>query len=162
MKTLLPKNVQVTTFHLDGTRSYHTDTKAAWIMITVTRHAYISDELGDRIRRLRKERGWTQADLADRIGCSRRALVYYERDGKYPPAPVLAAMAGAFQINIEALMDPEEPKIRQRRDDPNLLEDPDDRRLWRRFQQLKALPERDQRAILRMLDTMTAVQSNET
>ena len=71
-------------------------------------------------------------------------------------------MAGAFQLNIETLMDPEEPKIRQRRDDPNLLEDQDDRRLWRRFQQLKALPERDQRALLRMLDTMTAVQANET
>lgn len=130
-------------------------------MLTVTRHAYIADELGDRIRRLRKERGWTQAEFADRIGCSRRAVVYYERDGKYPPAPILAAMAGAFQISIEALMDPEEPKIRQRRDDPNLLDDPDDRRLWRRFQQLKSLPERDQRAILRMLDTMTAVQNTE-
>jgi transcriptional regulator with XRE-family HTH domain len=130
-------------------------------MQTVTRHAYIADELGERIRRLRKERGWTQAKFAERIGCSRRAVVYYERDGKYPPAPVLAAMAGAFQINIEALMDPEEPKIKQRRDDPNLLEDQDDRRLWRRFQQLKALPERDQRAILRMLDTMTAVQAKE-
>jgi len=128
-------------------------------MIAVTRHAYIADELGDRIRRLRKERGWTQAEFAERIGCSRRAVVYYERDGKYPPAPVLAAMAGAFQINIETLMDPEAPKIRRRRDDPDLLNDPDDRRLWRRFQQLKSLPERDQRAILRMLDAMAGNQN---
>jgi len=129
------------------------------MMIAVTRHAYIADELGDRIRRLRKERGWTQAEFAERIGCSRRAVVYYERDGKYPPAPVLAAMAGAFQINIETLMDPEAPKIRRRRDDPDLLNDPDDRRLWRRFQQLKSLPERDQRAILRMLDAMAGNQN---
>jgi len=36
-------------------------------------------------------------------------------------------------------------------------DNPDDRRLWKRLQQIKSLPERDQRAILRMLDnTITA------
>jgi transcriptional regulator with XRE-family HTH domain len=122
----------------------------------MTRRAYIADGIGERIRRLRQERGWTQTDLAERVGCSKRAMVYYENAGKYPPAPILAAMAGAFGIGIEALMAPEEPERRERRDDPDLLSDPEDRRLWKRLRQLKSLPEGDQRAILRMLDAMAA------
>jgi len=120
----------------------------------ITRHAYIADSLGDRIRRLRQERGWTQTALAERVGCTKRAIIYYEKDGKYPPAPTLAAMAGAFGLTIEALMSPEEPLLHSHKDEPNLLADPDDRRLWRKLKVLKSLPERDQQAILRMLDAM--------
>ena len=123
----------------------------------MTRRAYIADGIGERIRRLRQERGWTQTDLAERVGCSKRAMVYYENDGKYPPAPILAAMAGAFGVTIETLMAPEEPERKTRLDDPDLLNS-EDRRLWKRLQQLKSLPERDQRAILRMLDSMAAVR----
>jgi len=34
----------------------------------------------------------------------------------------------------------------------------DERRLWRRFRQLITLPEKDRRAVMRMLDTMTKAQ----
>jgi len=123
------------------------------MIVLMTRHAYIADGIGERIRRLRKERGWTQAEFAERIGCSRRAIVYYERDGKYPPTPILAAMAGAFGINIESLIDPEEPRQRSKVDDPNLLES-EDRRLWKKFLQLKHLSERDQATVFRMINAM--------
>jgi len=125
----------------------------------VTRHAYIADELGDRIRALRQARGWTQANLAERVGCSRRAIVYYERDGKYPPAPILAAMAGAFGLDINTFMAPEEPTKRRTRDDPDLLADADDRRLWKKFRQLRQLNERDQQAIFRMISSMAGTKS---
>ena len=70
---------------------------------------------------------------------------------------ILAAMSGAFSVTMETLMGPEEPERRSKRNDPDLLNNPDDRRLWKRLQQIKSLPERDQRAILRMLDnTITA------
>ena len=121
----------------------------------VTRHAYIADELGVRIRALRQARGWTQTDLAQRVGCSRRAIVYYERDGKYPPAPILAAMAGSFGLDINSFMSPDTPVRRNGRDEPDLLSDADDRRLWKKFQQLKQLNERDQSTIFRMLTAFT-------
>ena len=126
----------------------------------MTRHAYIADELGDRIRALRQGRGWTQTDLAQRVGCSRRAIVYYERDGKYPPAPILAAMAGAFGMDMNAFMAPEAPVRRAGRDEPNLLTDADDRKLWKKFQQLKQLNERDQSTIFRMLTAFTEKNVN--
>ena len=34
----------------------------------------------------------------------------------------------------------------------------DERRVWRRFRQLMSLPEKDRRAVLRMLDSLTKVQ----
>lgn len=141
-----------------ASRPYHTSLSAWPILRGMTRHAYIADGLGERIKNLRKERGWTQTDLAQRVGCSRRAIVYYERDGKYPPAPIVAAMAGAFGLDTDALMAPEEPKRRAKDDDPDLLNNPDDRRLWRRFRVLRALPERDQQALFRLLDTMAKSQ----
>jgi len=125
------------------------------MIFAMARKAYIADGIGERIKRLRKERGWTQTELAEKVGCSQRSITYYEREGKYPPAPILAAMAGAFRINIEALMDPEEPKNTTKTDDPDLL-NPNERRLWKRFRQLQELPERDQRAVLRMLDAMSS------
>jgi transcriptional regulator with XRE-family HTH domain len=125
------------------------------MMLFMSRKAYIADGIGERIRRLRKERGWTQTEFAERIGCSQRSITYYEREGKYPPAPILAAMAGAFRIDIETLMDPDEPKKKAKTDDPDLL-NPEERRLWKRFRQLQMLPERDQRAVLRMLDAMSS------
>ena len=112
------------------------------------------DGLGDRIRRLRQERGWTQTDLAERAGCSRGAIVYYERDGKFPPAPVLAAMAGAFGLDINSFMAPEEPAKKAALDDPDLLTDSEDRRLWKKFRQLKTLPERDKQTVLRTLNAL--------
>ena len=60
---------------------------------------------------------------------------------------------------METLMAPEEPERRLKRDEPDLLSDPEDRRLWKRLQQPKSLPERDQWAILRMLDSMAAVRT---
>ena len=132
----------------------HTNATRLGMLASMTRHAYIADSLGERIRRLRQERGWTQTVLADRVGCTKRAIIYYEKDGKYPPAPILAAMAGAFGMTLEKLMAPDEPLLRSEKDEPNLLGDPDDRRLWKKMKILKSLPERDQQAIIRMLDTM--------
>lgn len=122
------------------------------MLLGMTRRAYIANGIGDRIRRLRKERGWTQTDLAERVGSTKRSIVYYEGDAKYPPAPILAAMAGAFGVSMEALMAPEEPERKPAKDEPDLLNDADDRRLWKRFQMVKQLPENDKRAIIRMLD----------
>ena len=138
---------------------YHTNHGTSGILSGMTRRAYIADGIGERIRGMRQSRGWTQTDLADRVGTTKRAVIHYETHGKYPPAPILAAMASAFAITMESLMAPEEPERRSKHDEPDLLNDPEDRRLWKRIQQLKTLPERDQRAILRMLDSMAAAKT---
>jgi putative transcriptional regulator len=55
----------------------------------------------NRIRVLRAEKDWTQAELAARIGVSRQAIVAVE-NGKYEPAlPLAFKIARAFDKNVE-------------------------------------------------------------
>jgi len=55
----------------------------------------------NRIRVLRAERDWTQAELAGKIGVSRQAIIAVE-NGKYEPALGLAfKIARAFGKSIE-------------------------------------------------------------
>ncbi len=121
------------------------------------RTARRTTELGPRLRRLRLERGWTLAQLAERIGGTVRAIFYYEQEGRFPPAPALAKLAEAFGLSMEALMNGEDGKPRRADDHgPNLLQNAEDRRLWKRFNQLRQLSERDRAAVFRMLDGLIA------
>ena len=55
------------------------------------------------IRELRAERGWTQADLAERLDVSRQTVNALET-GRYDPSlPLAFALAGLFDKPIEAI-----------------------------------------------------------
>lgn len=123
-------------------------------LLRMPRHVYLADDLGPRIRRLRTERGWTQDDLAKVVECSQRALVYYETTAKCPPAPVLAKLAAAFDVSMEALIGRDEITTRRNQHDPNLLEDPEDRKLWKKFRQIQDLSERDQAYLFKTLNML--------
>jgi len=63
----------------------------------------MSEELVVRLREARAERGWTQAELADRIAVSRKTINTIE-NGVFVPSTVLALkLAKAFDTNVEAL-----------------------------------------------------------
>ena len=54
-----------------------------------------------RLKVLRAERDWTQADLADRVGISRQAVISIEKY-KYTPSLELAfKIAEAFGVSID-------------------------------------------------------------
>jgi putative transcriptional regulator len=57
---------------------------------------------------LRAERGWSQGDLAERLGVSRQTVNALER-GKYDPSlPLAFRIARLFGESIEAIFAPEE------------------------------------------------------
>ena len=57
----------------------------------------------NRITGLRAERGWTQADLALRIGVSRQTINAIET-GKFDPSlPVAFRLARLFELTIEGI-----------------------------------------------------------
>ena len=63
----------------------------------------MSDELIVRLREERAARGWTQAELAERIGVSRKTINTVE-NGVFVPSTVLALkLAKAFGTSVEAL-----------------------------------------------------------
>lgn len=57
----------------------------------------------NRVRELRTERGWTQADLAKRLDVSRNSVIAIE-NGKYDPSlPLAFQIADAFGMTIEQI-----------------------------------------------------------
>lgn len=62
----------------------------------------------NRLKVLRAERDWTQADLARRLDVSRQTVNAVE-NGKYDPSlPLAFRIAGLFGTAIEEIFDPEE------------------------------------------------------
>jgi putative transcriptional regulator len=60
----------------------------------------------NRLPVLRAERGWTQADLAERLDVSRQTIVSIEK-GKYDPSlPLAFKIADLFEAQIEDVFDP--------------------------------------------------------
>jgi putative transcriptional regulator len=55
----------------------------------------------NRLRELRAERGWSQLDLADRLGVSRQTVNSIENDRYDPSLPLAFRIARVFQMPIE-------------------------------------------------------------
>ncbi|MFN2383810.1 MAG: helix-turn-helix transcriptional regulator [Gemmatimonadota bacterium] len=61
-----------------------------------------------RLRVLRAEREWSQAELAERLGVSRQSVNAIET-GRYDPSlPLAFRLARLFDLPIEAIFDPGE------------------------------------------------------
>ncbi len=57
----------------------------------------------NRLKVLRAERDWSQADLAERLGVSRQSVNAIET-GKYDPSlPLAFRIADVFNLSIEAI-----------------------------------------------------------
>ncbi len=63
--------------------------------------------MNNRIRELRGNQGWSQAELADRLDVSRQTVNAIET-GKYDPSlPLAFAIARLFGETIETLFNPD-------------------------------------------------------
>jgi transcriptional regulator with XRE-family HTH domain len=61
--------------------------------------------LGSRLRILRKERGWTQRELADQAGLSPNAVSLIERDEISPSVATLQSLATALSVKMSYFFD---------------------------------------------------------
>lgn len=107
-------------------------------------------QFGERLRAIRKAKGMTQVQLAKAIRSTQRAISHYETEPAYPPAPVVADIAKALKVTTDELLGVTRTKV-----DKDLLEDAEVRRLWKKFLMLRRLPEKDQRAVVRMINSLS-------
>jgi transcriptional regulator with XRE-family HTH domain len=107
---------------------------------------------GARLIAARKTRGMTQTQLAHAIGATQRAISYYEAEGGNPDLDIVSKLAKALSTTADDLLG-----LTDTAEVP-ATENADERRVWRRFRQLMQLPEKDRRAVLRMLDSLTKAQ----
>lgn len=62
----------------------------------------------NRVRELRRKRGWSQAELGDQAGVSRQTINAIET-GKYDPSlPLAFKLAQLFKQRIESMFEPSE------------------------------------------------------
>lgn len=59
---------------------------------------------GDRLKTLRTERGWSQAELADKIGSDARQVSRYETGRVAPSLDVLARIGEVLDVTIDHLV----------------------------------------------------------
>ena len=112
------------------------------------RKARQGSDFGRRLAALRRERGLTQVELAEAIGSTQRLLSYYETVADHPPAGMLADLARALRVSTDELLG-----LKPRRVD-RAQKDPEARRLWKKFQRVLSLPEKDRRAVIRLVNSL--------
>ena len=104
---------------------------------------------GPRLTAIRQARGMTQVQLAKAAGSTQRSISYYENDDGIPPASIVIALAKALQVSADELLGIKPPRVEP-------ADDPENKRLWKRFQMIAALPEKDQRAVIRLINSLVA------
>jgi transcriptional regulator with XRE-family HTH domain len=111
-----------------------------------------SSDFGERLTAIRKARGLTQVELAELIDGSQRAVSHYENHPTAPPGPILTKLATALKVSTDELLGIKPHKPRERENDPET------QRLWKKFQQMLQLPEKDQRAVIRLINSLAGLQ----
>lgn len=60
---------------------------------------------GEKLKRLRKEKNFSQIDLADKVGVTRSSIANYETGRNYPANDILTKFATLFNVSIDYLVD---------------------------------------------------------
>ena len=124
---------------------------------------------GARLIALRKAAGLTQVQLAAALGISQPTLSYHEAEAGPPSADLLIRLAAALRVPVADLLQDAQHHTHQVASSEKTeaasngppLATVDARRSWRRFQQLMAMPEKDRRAVFRMIDSLAKNKANE-
>ena len=103
------------------------------------------ETFGQRLARLRKERGFTQVEIAERVGIIQALVSDYERDKLRLNAEMVVRFAGALEITTDELLKPTGTGIPLRRK-PSL-------RMLRRLEKIESLPAHQQTTLLKTIDT---------
>jgi len=99
---------------------------------------------GTRLAALRKERGWTQPQLADKLDISLAALTHYERKAENPSGEFLAKVAKLFNVSVDDLLGLS-LKPARKPGPPSQIEE--------RISAVRNLPRDKQKVVLQLLDS---------
>lgn len=61
--------------------------------------------LGENLKTVREERGFTQEEIAKEVNINRVNLAYYENGTKIPSVAVLTSIADVLNCSIDGLLD---------------------------------------------------------
>lgn len=102
--------------------------------------------IGERILELRKQKGLSQQDVADKIGISKAQLSRYEAKGVQPPADCINQLAELFEVSTDFLIKGEADDIAQK--------SIHNTELLNQFKRVSALPDYEQKTILKVVKAL--------
>jgi transcriptional regulator with XRE-family HTH domain len=103
----------------------------------------LSDDFPAKLRDLRKRRGWSQGQLAQKIGADLQRVSKYERGVIWPTMELMVAIAKAFDVTVDFLI---------RDDKQAAVGKIKNRELLNQLEQINDLPEEDQKTVVSFLD----------
>lgn len=120
-----------------------------WVEAMATDDKEFFVALGLRIAQLRKERGWTQQELADKLGIAQQTLAHYEVARTRMPASSLPLLANLFSVPVDDLVgNSKQTKNAGKRGPASQLE--------RSIERISELPKQKQRFVVEMLEAVLA------
>lgn len=99
--------------------------------------------IGDKILSIRKDKGWSQQQLAKEIGTSGPIIGRYERREMIPSVEVAKKLAKAFNVTLDYLVD-----------DTGDLADIKDRAILDRLLEIEKLEQEDKKTIVHVIDSL--------
>ena len=109
----------------------------------------IAQVFAENVARYRKKKGISQYDLAESSGISRGMISHYEREGMFPPANRLQALADSLEIPVYKLF--KQPEAEQAPE--TALADIDPRSV-KKLRDILSLPADDRNDLYRILNKM--------
>jgi len=103
------------------------------------------ETMGERVARLRKERGFTQVELAEKVGIIQTIVSAIETNALRLSAEMAVRFAIALGVSADDLLMPAKRKPRSTQ--PS-------RKVLRRLELIESLPSHQQQTVLRTIDTM--------
>lgn len=104
-----------------------------------------TESFGQRLRRIREARGFSQEQLGQEIDVSQRMVAFYENHAEKAPAHHLMKMADVLKTSIDELLGykPFKEKTGKRNS-----------RLWHKLRQVENLPPKEKKQVLQLIDTL--------
>ena len=104
----------------------------------------VKETIGKRVARLRKEKGYTQVELAEKIGITQKLISDYELDRLRPYPEMTIRLAQALGVTTDEFLGVKPSKNKGVK--PN-------RKILRRMKEIEGLPLPQQKFLLKMIDT---------
>lgn len=60
--------------------------------------------LGERLKELREERGYTQKQLSEELGINSVTYLHYEKEQREPPLSLLADISRFYGVSVDYLL----------------------------------------------------------
>ena len=117
-------------------------------------YAKTDPDFGPRMAQMRKAAGYTQTELAQHLGITRRMVAYYESENHYPPADTLIPIAQALNVTIPELLGQDNKTTKKKTHGNN--------RIIRRLKLVEHLPKTDQRTVCKLIDALVAANKSKT